>query len=327
MIALLLPAVQCTQDAHAAKPAEKRAAQALLAGADRPTPPAKPADDEVEIDVDASQSVSATERLKTLDFEQMSADEMVQAKRILSTLRLPIKPLQSRRTVSGAGPLPDWRETLRRANRRGGEIITFATKRRRTRAPNLVVLCDISGSMSSYSRAVLHFVHTVANQGGRDWGAVHAFTFGTQLTNITRHLRRRDVDAALADAGSHAQDWAGGTRIGACLSEFNRDWSRRVLGQGACVLLITDGLDRDGGDVLGKSMQRLGLSARQLIWLNPLMRWDEFTPKAIGIRAMMPHVTSFRAGHNIASLEGLAAAMSDPRNGGEKARMMALMRD
>lgn len=327
MMSLLLPAVQGAQEDRAAKPGEKRAAEALLDGADALARPDVPEGDEVEIEIDATHTVSGREHLRTLDFEQMSTDEMAQARRVLSTLRLPIKPLQSRRTKRGHGRLPDWRETLRIANRRGGDIAEFATKRRRTRVPNLVVLCDISGSMSSYSRAVLHFVHSVANQNGADWGAVHAFTFGTRLTNITRHLRTRDVDAALAAAGAQAQDWDGGTRIGACLSEFNRDWSRRVLGQGACVLLITDGLDRDGGDLLAKSMQRLALSARQVIWLNPLMRFEEFAPKAAGIRAMLPHVTSFRAGHNIASLEGLAAAVSDPRDSGEKARMMALMRD
>ncbi|MCF2872175.1 VWA domain-containing protein [Octadecabacter sp. G9-8] len=327
MMSLLLPALHGVQEDRAAKPAEKRAAEALLDGSQTPEPQEAPKEDEIEIEIDAAQTVSVSERLRSLDFEQMSTQEMAQAKRILSTLRLPIKPLPSRRTKGGAGPLPDWRQTLRIANRRGGEITTFATKARRTRAPNLVVLCDISGSMSSYSRAVLHFVHTVANQNGEDWGAVHAFTFGTRLTNITRHLRTRDVDAALAAAGAQAQDWEGGTRIGACLAQFNRDWSRRVLGQGACVVLITDGLDRDDGDVLAKSMQRLGLSARQVIWLNPLMRWADFAPKAGGIRAMLPHVSSFRAGHNIASLQGLAAAISDPRDSGDKARMMALMRD
>lgn len=329
MMSLLLPAVHGAQEDRVAKPGEKRAAEALLDGVAALERPEQETD-EIEIDIDASQTVSAQERLHTLDFEQMSTDEMAQAKRILSTLSLPVKPQPSRRTRAGRGPLPDWRETLRAANRRGGEIQTFATKARRTRAPNLVVICDISGSMAAYSRAVLHFVHSVANQKGREgqnWGAVHAFTFGTQLTNITRHLRTRDVDAALAAAGAQAQDWEGGTRIGACLAAFNRDWSRRVLGQGACVLLITDGLDRDTGGGLGKATQRLGLSARQLIWINPLMRWENFAPKAAGIKAMLPHVSSFRAGHNIASLQELAAAISDPKDGGDKARMIAMMRD
>lgn len=325
MMSLLLPQVQGLQEDKVARPAEKRAAEALLDGIG-PDEPTTSEDDETEIEIDASDTVSAQERLRTLDFEQMSTAEMAQAKRILATMRLPIKPLQSRRTRIGRGPLPDWRQTIRIANRHGGEIRSFATRVRRTRPPNLVVLCDISGSMSSYSRAVLHFVHSLSNQRGQGWGEVHAFTFGTQLTNITRHLRTRDVDAALAAAGAQAQDWEGGTRIGSCLNTFNRDWSRRVLGQGASVVLITDGLDRDPEDGLGRAMERLGLSCRQLIWLNPLLRWEDFAPKAAGIRTMMPHVTRFQAGHNIASLEGLAAAISDPKDAGQKPRMMGMIR-
>jgi hypothetical protein len=193
----------------------------------------------------------------------------------------------------------------------------------RLRYPNLVVLCDISGSMSQYSRVILHFLHAVSNARGAGWARVHAFTFGTRLTNITRHLATRDVDAALAAAGAEAQDWEGGTRIGACLESFNRIWSRRVMGQGAVVLLITDGLDRDAPEDLARQMERLQLTARRLIWLNPLLRWDGFAPKAVGIRAMLPHVDSFRAGHSIASLEDLAAVISRPEEVGEKARLMA----
>ena len=209
--------------------------------------------------------------------------------------------------------------------RQGGDIHSLARLSPRPRWPNLVVLCDISGSMSQYSRMVLHFLHAVANHKGAGWAKVHGFTFGTRLTNITRHLATRDVDAALAAAGAEAQDWEGGTRIGDCLHDFNRDWSRRVMGQGAVVLLITDGLDRGDGAALAHEMQRLHLSARRLIWLNPLLRWEGFAPKATGIRAMLPHVDSFRAGHSIATLEELALAISHPDDAGEKARLMAAM--
>ena len=202
------------------------------------------------------------------------------------------------------------------------EVTHFATKYKRYRYPNLIVLCDISGSMSQYSRAVLHFVHAVSNAKGQGWAQVHAFTFGTRLTNITRHLRSRDVDAALAAAGAEAQDWEGGTRIADCLHDFNRDWSRRAMGQGAVVLLITDGLDRGGDADLGRVLQRLALSARQLIWLNPLLRWDGFAPKAGSIAQMLPHVTSLRAGHNIDALAGLVDALTKPDDGGEKRRLM-----
>ncbi len=326
MMSFLTPMVRGVQEERRAQAAEKRAAEALLDGHDRDLPAPEDAGEEVEISIDASRTISTEERLRTLDFEQMNGAEMAVAKRMLATLRLPVPPIQSRRTQGLPGLLPDWRGTTRAAMRRGGEVTDFATKRRRIRYPNLVVVCDISGSMSQYSRAVLHFLHSVANREGQGWAQVHAFTFGTRLTNITRHLRTRDVDAALSAAGAEAQDWEGGTRIAACLHDFNRDWSRRVMGQGAVVLLITDGLDRDKDADLGREMERLSLTARQLIWLNPLLRWEGFAPKAKGIMQMLPHCSSFRAGHNIASLEGLAQALSRPDDSGQKARLMAMMR-
>lgn len=326
MMAMLLPAIRGVQDERAAEAGAKRAAEALLDGVDRELPDMGSDDGETEIEVDATLTMSREERLRRLDFEQMSTAEIAEAKRMLARLTLPVKPLASRRTMAARrGRLPDWRRTMRDAMRQGGEIRDFATRNRRERWPNLVVLCDISGSMSSYSRMVLHFLHSVANAKGAGWARVHGFTFGTRLTNITRHLAMRDVDAALAAAGAEAQDWEGGTRIGQCLHTFNRDWSRRVLGQGAVVLLITDGLDRDDAGALGREMERLHLSARQLIWLNPLLRWDGFAPRAVGIRAMLPHVDALRAGHNIASLEALARAISAPDDPGEKARLLALL--
>lgn len=326
MMSLLLPSVRGAAVERKAKAAEKRAAEALLDGVTRDVPDMPESDAADEIEIDASRTTSGQERLKTLDFEQMSTDEMAQAKRMLARLRLPVKPIRSRRTMAAThGQLPDWRRSLRAAARQGGEIRSFPTKNRRIRWPNLVVLCDISGSMAQYSRMVLHFVHAVAQQKGAGWARVHAFTFGTQLTNITRHMATRDVDAALAAAGAEAQDWQGGTRIGESLHSFNRDWSRRVLGTGAVVLLITDGLDRGDPAELAHEMQRLHLSSRHLIWINPLLRWEKFAPKAIGIKTMLPHVDTFRAGHSIASLEELAAAVSNPADGGDKARLMGMM--
>jgi hypothetical protein len=254
----------------------------------------------------------------------MSAAEAAQARRMLARLRLPVTPLKTRRHAADpTGRRADARRTLRAAVRSGGEIRAIARRRPVTRWPALIVLCDISGSMASYSRMVLHFVHAVANNRGQGWARVHAFTFGTRLTNITRHLRTRDADAALKAAGAETQDWQGGTRIGASLRAFNRDWSRRVLGQGAVVLIITDGLERDEPALLGREMERLHLSARRVVWLNPLLRWDGFAPRARGVQAMLPHVDTLRASHSIASLEALAAALSDPLDYGEKARMMA----
>ncbi len=172
----------------------------------------------------------------------------------------------------------------------------------------MVVLCDISGSMGRYSRMLLHFMHALENARER----VHAFVFGTRLTNITRQLRHKDVDVALDAVVAAVEDWSGGTRIGACVHDFNVAWSRRVLAQGAVVLLISDGLDRAGGEGLGHEMERLHKSSRRLIWLNPLLRYDGFEPKALGVRAMLPHVDEFRPVHNLESLAVLAEALSEP---------------
>ncbi|MEL6242853.1 MAG: VWA domain-containing protein [Pseudomonadota bacterium] len=324
MMSYMIPAVRGVQEDRSAQAAEKRAAEALLDGAQPPQPEQPEGEVEgTEIEIDASLTMSAEEKLKTLDFEQMSTEEMAAAKRVLARMRLPVDPIASRRSRAAHRGRVDARRTLRLAMRRGGQMRELAWKEPRTRWPNLIVLCDISGSMSQYSRVVLHFLHAVSNAKGAGWAKVHAFTFGTRLTNITRHLRQRDVDAALKAAGAEAQDWEGGTRIGSCLETFNRDWSRRVMGQGAVVLLITDGLDRGEPDNLDRQMERLHLSSKRLIWLNPLLRFDGFAPKAQGIMTMLPHVDSFRAGHSIASLEELAAAISRRDDVGEKARLMA----
>ena len=327
MMAMLMPAVRGVQEERKGQAAEKRAAEALLDGQERELPDVDDPQNEdgTEIEIDASLTMSSEECLRQLDFEQMSTQEMAEAKRMLARLNLPVTPIASRRFMADVhGARIDGRATMKAAMRRGGELHDIVRAAPRPRWPNLVVLCDISGSMSQYSRVILHFLHAVSNARGAGWAKVHGFTFGTRLTNITRHLAQRDVDAALAAAGAQAQDWEGGTRIGSCLTEFNRDWSRRVMGQGAVVLLITDGLDRDDPEVLGKAMERLHLSSRRLIWLNPLLRWDEFAPKAQGIRAMLPHVDSFRAGHSVASLEELAAVISRSDDVGEKARLLTM---
>ena len=274
-----------------------------------------------EIEVDASLTFSTDEKLKSRDFDQMTAAEIAEAKRAIARLELPIKPLASRRTQSAPnGPLPDWRRTMRSSLRDAAPRLE--RRQRRIRWPALVALCDISGSMAGYSRMLLHFLHAAANAKAAGWAKVHVFTFGTRLTNITRHLRHRDVDEALALAGTEAQDWEGGTRIGACLDAFNRTWSRRVLGQGAVVLLITDGLDRDDPVRLGQAAERLHLSAKRVVWLNPLLRWDGFEAKAQGIRALLPHVDSLVSAHNIESLDRLATIISSADAAGEKPRLL-----
>jgi len=325
VLALMLPEARVPSDDREKGAGAKRAEDALQAGAT--TPPAVREDEPAEIEIDATLTLSADERLRRRDFEQMSSAEAAEARRAIAALSLPVSPIASRRTAPDPrGAVADWRATLRQSLRQGGDLAAIERRRKRMRWPALVALCDISGSMAGYSRMLLHFLHAAANARGAGWSTVHAFTFGTRLTNITRHLAARDVDEALARAGREAEDWEGGTRIGACLDRFNRDWSRRVLGQGAVVLLITDGLDRDDPDRLAAAAERLRLSSRKLIWLNPLLRWEGFEARAGGVRALLPHVDSLRAAHNVSSLAALADALGRPEDRGEQARLLAMAR-
>lgn len=265
--------------------------------------------------IDAALTTSAQERLQTMDFETMGAADIAAAKREIKRLALPLDRRPTRRLrPDPRGSSTDLRATLRRSLRRGGEILEIASRRRQTRPPPLVVICDISGSMVRYARILLHFLHALANERDR----VHVFLFGTRLSNVTRQLRHRDAEMAFQMLSHVVPDWSGGTRIGETLAEFNRHWARRVLGQGAVVLLLTDGLDRDGGRGLGPAMDRLHRSCRRLVWLNPLLRWDGFAPKSQGIRAMLPHVDEFRPVHNLASLAALVDLLSRPSSAGER---------
>jgi hypothetical protein len=236
----------------------------------------------------------------------MTVEELAAVRVMLRDLRLPLPELPIRRTApSPRGHRVDLRATLRRATGAAGRMTPLAWRRRQRRTPPLVVLCDISGSMDRYARMLLHFLHAITNDRDR----VHVLLFGTRLTNITRHLKHRDVDVALARVTTAVSDWAGGTRIGGCLAEFNRRWSRRLLGQNAVVLLITDGLDAEGGAGLAAQAERLHKSCRRLVWLNPLLRYEGFEARPAGIRAMLPHVDDFLPVHNLDSLTGLAAAL------------------
>ncbi|WP_075822467.1 VWA domain-containing protein, partial [Roseomonas sp. TAS13] len=256
---------------------------------------------------EASLSVSAAERLGQLDFEAMSAEEIAAAKREIRRLALPLAARPTRRfRPDPHGPRSDLRATVRASLRRGGEILAIERRRRMERPPPLVAICDISGSMARYAQVLVHFLHAVTNDRDR----VHTFLFGTRLTNVTRQLRHRDPEVAFQMVGRTAPDWSGGTRIGEALEHFNRDWARRVLGQGAVVLLITDGLDRVGGEGLGEAAERLAHSCRRLIWLNPLLRYAGFQPRSQGIRALLPHVHEHRPVHNLDSLRALVEALS-----------------
>jgi uncharacterized protein len=300
MRALLLPKVEGRTPRDRAG---GRLAEALFPGSDaRPRPREAPP----EAAIDAMLTFSARERLGHLDFERMTAQEWALARRIVAEMRLPVPEVRTRRHApSRRGRAVDLAATLRQMARRGGEFTHIARREPRRRPPPLVVLCDISGSMHRYTRMFLHFLHALT----RDRERVSTFLFGTRLTNVTRPLRDRDVDEALARVGAAATDWAGGTRIGASLREFNFRWARRLLGQNACVLLVTDGLERDDTGTLEAEMARLHRSCRRLVWLNPLLRYAGFEPRASGVASMRPHVDAFLPVHDIDSLRALAAAL------------------
>ena len=263
---------------------------------------------EEKVEVDAVMTYSDRELLQRMDFERMSAAEMAKAKRLIAAMRLPIMALPTRRfRPDPLGRRIDMRASLRAALR-SADSIPLRRRIPRRRHPPLVILCDISGSMSRYSRIILHFMHAITNDRDR----VHTFLFGTRLTNVTRYLRHKDIDVALEKVGQTVDDWSGGTRIGKCLAEFNSQWSRRVLGQGAILLFISDGLDRDAGEGLAKEMERLHKSCRRLIWLNPLLRYEGYEPRSMGARTIMPHVDEFRPVHSLESLADLTRVLSAP---------------
>lgn len=259
-------------------------------------------------EVDAILAWSDREALRTRDFEQMTAAEVAEAEKAIARMRLPVREVPSRRSRPGLrGDRVDVRATLRAVVRAGPDLVPLRFRERCTRPPRVVALCDVSGSMIRYARMLLRFVHALAS----DRPHVHVFTFATRLTDVTRSLVHRDVDVALASVGRAVKDWEGGTRIGDSLREFNVRWSRRLLGQGAVVLLFTDGLDCGDGLVLVTETERLRRSSRRLVWLNPLLRYQGFEPLAAGVRSMLPHVDEFRPVHDLESLAALARALSD----------------
>ena len=289
---------------HARKkppPASRRVQEALAQPSMREEPQVQ--------EQDLRLSVSDKEILQKKDFAQMSAAEIAEVTRAIEKMRLPQAELETRRYRPDArGQRLDMRRTLRGSLRTGGEIIDIRKLGRIQQPAPIVALLDISGSMSEYTRLFLHFLHAITDARKR----VSVFLFGTRLTNVTRALRARDPDEALASCSQSVEDWAGGTRIASSLHAFNKLWARRVLGQGAIVLLISDGLEREADDRLTFEMDRLHRSCRRLIWLNPLLRFGGFEPKAQGIRAMLPHVDEFRPVHNLSSIKGLISALSSP---------------
>jgi len=314
LIAMLSPQAPSRPDSKPPEAGAARVADALFKSA-RDHAKQAPA-----VELDARLTMSGAEILRSKDFAQMSAAEIEEARKAIGRLAMPEDQRRTRRFAPGGRPARiDARRSFRRSLQPGGAIdLEFRSSI--DRPPPIVALCDISGSMNEYTRLFLHFLHALG-----ETRRVSTFLFGTRLTNVTRAMRARDPDDALARCSALAVDWSGGTRIGEALARFNRDWSRRVLAQGAIILLFTDGLERDNLDKLKAEMERLAKSSRRLIWVNPLLRYGDFAAKAGGIRAMLPYVDSFRPIHNLSSMADLCRALSAPKDFAHdpKARLLA----
>jgi hypothetical protein len=299
---LLLPSLtrETERDADD-EPTSRRVDEAL--GSDK-APEPEPADDE-SIEIDMSMTSSDTELLQSTDFQMMSAAEIAEAERAIDGMvpALPVRPSRRFAPAPSHGRL-SFKRTLRRMSRQAGVPLPVHEQRLQKPRP-VVVICDISGSMERYSRMFLRFAYALTQRRG----TVHSFLFGTRLTNVTRQMKDRDPDAALRAVSRYVEDWSGGTRISSALQCFNRDWSRRVLGQGAVVLLITDGLDRDEDGDLAFEIDRLHRSCSQLLWLNPLLRFDGFEPRSGGVQTMLPHVDGFLPAHSLDSIRQLSEVM------------------
>ena len=302
MLALLSPVAPPRGEPEKPKAAQARVANALQRETIRESRETKP-----EIEIDARFTMSGAEVLQGKDFAQMNAEEIAAAKRALARLILPLDTVRQRRLVaSPARARIDPRASLRASLRAGGDMIALKHRRPAEQHPPIVALCDISGSMSQYTRIFLHFLHALTENRRK----VHTFLFGTRLSNVTRQLTMKDPDEALDACSGQVADWSGGTRIATALNEFNRKWSRRVMHGGPIVLLITDGLERDTEEDLAAEMDRLHRSCRRLVWLNPLLRFDRFEARAQGIRAMLPHVDEFRPVHSLEAVGDLCRALA-----------------
>lgn len=302
LISILSPQAPPRPAPQTQRPGARRADEALSEmERERPRPPAQ----KPEIEIDARLTASQDDLLRGRDFAQMTARELDEARRAVAALTLPDDRVATRRLAVAVRGRIDLGATLRRSLRTGGDLMLPVHRTPRWRSPPIVVLADISGSMSRYSEFVLRFAHALTEHRR----TVSTFLFGTRLTNVTRAMRHRDPDEALAACSHAVRDWSGGTRIGAALGRFNRDWSRRVLGQRATVLLVTDGLELGPVDELSEEAGRLARSCRRLVWLSPLLGFEGFAPKARGVRALLAEVDEFRPVHSIEAIEDLCRAL------------------
>jgi uncharacterized protein with von Willebrand factor type A (vWA) domain len=273
----------------------------------QPAPPPdkggdSPENESEEPIIDKVYTFSQREVLRHKDFAELSSEELQEIKRMMQNMNWQLEQRRTRRkSKAPRGSYLDMRRTIRQNLRYGGEPLLLSWRRRKLKRRPLVVICDISGSMERYARVLLKFIYVISN--GLEH--VEAFVFSTRLTRITRQLRGHDIDTALDQITASVQDWAGGTRIGQALRTFNYQWGRRVLGQGAIVLIISDGWDRGDTALLSREMNRLQLSCQRLIWLNPLLGSENYEPLTRGIQAALPYIDDFLPVHNLASLEQL----------------------
>jgi uncharacterized protein with von Willebrand factor type A (vWA) domain len=256
---------------------------------------------------DVIATFSPAEVLRQRDFAELTAQELAEVRRLIAELRWTPATRRQRRTKRARkGPHPDPRRALRESLANGGEVLQIPRRAHRRKTPQLVLLCDISGSMARYTSLLLRFLHALRQ--GR--GSVETFVFGTRLTRVTRQLRTRDTDQAIAAVAAEVVDWNGGTRIGACLADFNRRWSRRMLGHDAVTVVISDGWDRGDPAQLAAELAHLQRLSYRLVWLNPLLGVAGYQPLTRGMRAALPYIDDFLAAHNLASLEALAAFLA-----------------
>jgi uncharacterized protein len=313
------PAARAHAESHARPPAARRLAEALWPGHRGMQPVAAPEPPSGARRGEAEASASDRERLRQVDFETMTAAEWTAASRAAAALAPLLQRAWTRRQGPAAtGPQIDARQLLRDSGRYGGDVAALPRRKRLARLEPVVAIVDISGSMARYSRMFLHFLHALVNGSGAQRAhaagpRTAAFVFGTRLTAISRALRARDPDDAVARVTRCVPDFSGGTRIGACLREFNRLWAKRVPLADATVLLVTDGLERSNIELLEREAARLRRSCRRLIWLNPLLRYAGFEPQARGVRALLPHATELLPIHNLESLERLADVLAQAR--------------
>lgn len=266
---------------------------------------ASPSEERLVIEV--TQTYSTREVLRAKDFADLSRDELEAVKNLMGQLTVRLGERRTRRRRPGNGHSLDLRRTLRNSYKYGGELLIWARREQKFKPRPLVIIADISGSMERYTRLLLHFIYGLAQSLHQP---VEAFVFSTRLTRITRQLQSRDIDQALKGVSQVVHDWAGGTRTGESLKDFNFSWGRRVLGRGAVVLIISDGWDRGDMALLEREIARLQRSCYRLVWLNPLLGSPAYEPLTRGMQTALPYTDDFLPVHNLASLEDLASHLA-----------------